>query len=1231
MNRYFIFLLFLTVFSYGQDFTVDIQVTHATCPSNGAFTFSALDSGGNPISDNNIEYHIYKLPDVTNPITPPQGASNPYFMLSSGEYRVVAIYNGDTSNAQVYEPIVVEDHYTEIEINAEYKVQCGNDAEITVNVLSGNVVFYELLYEVVPYTDIPIPGSYSAPPQTSNVFSNLPAFGSEPYDQPGVRSYVVVASDSCGESRSFTVNIIYNPLSSIGFIDNFVKLVGDDCTEEVFVSIEDTILFPIDYPNSSFPLTITYIIYPPASSGDEPIIYTEIVEGPPEGEQGEIEGGAADGEVSGTVHPNGPVPYYPGEIYYYDLIITNACGTSYSIHQPIDVTMKAWWNYTNTECYGIDIFVENFVGDIKVNFIDYPEGFNPNVLNENHSVFSSDTFTTYAEGIAKITYAAANLKWETDPVTGEPLPGQFLAGDYYVQIINECEGEVLSTFDLGFVILEEVTLFEGKMNLFGLPPILPGCEERGRALLLPHIVNLSEVYMVKLSEAPPSFIVENQIVPPPESVYQDYLSYWEGIDLAEWEDISEGIKNFSSPLIPNDLRMLQYDFFGGPGWYGFKIIDICGNVFYIAKSMVVFPSEVGLMLGQSPNSCTEWSGSLGLEVGAFEHDGGVIAEAWLIDAPQEFKDFYNFTDADFPINLVEDFVFTVEIANPDGEPNPLIKWYLVMDNLPPGEYEIDILANCRWYNEKISVLDYQQTTDFELYPQCGSFCFKFNHTAPPSFWFYMDAFSLEWYNPNTAEWEAVIPFPDPYTPTIPIAVDSFMPNDIIKCSSLFNKPGEYRLLKRYYHYEKNSQKPQECIEVIHEFEYSTTPIINGVKNIACADGGSMLFIDAEGSGELSYYIWKGTPEAGGILLYGPQQSNIFTDINLAPGTYEIQVEGCGNAVVSSVFISEPESITVKGNNLCEGHIATLTVQNFSFLSYEWYHVVDGEEVFVGTGHQLVFDPFDENLHGGDYIVKITFIEDSDVACSQWELSYTLIKELPDFSIEGNTMICEDQYTTLSVKGNNFQNSEATFFWEYPNGETSMDSSVEVNQVGEYSVTITLDGCGQTQWITVTEKTDISVVMLDKGCIDSQYVLWVVNSNDFPDADFEWTGPSGFLEFGSIVNISEAGDYQVSITDSEGCVIFGEIYVSSTHCLIPKGISPNNDDLNDSFDLSNLNVQELQIFNRYGRTVYEAKNGYTNQWKGQTNDNKLLPSATYYYIVTFLDGSKKTGWVYLNRE
>lgn len=89
----------------------------------------------------------------------------------------------------------------------------------------------------------------------------------------------------------------------------------------------------------------------------------------------------------------------------------------------------------------------------------------------------------------------------------------------------------------------------------------------------------------------------------------------------------------------------------------------------------------------------------------------------------------------------------------------------------------------------------------------------------------------------------------------------------------------------------------------------------------------------------------------------------------------------------------------------------------------------------------------------------------------------------------------------------------------------------------------------------------------------------------------------------------------------------EPYISQYES-IPKGISPNGDGINDSFNLTNLNVKEIQIFNRFGVMVFKADN-YTNEWYGQSSTGKDLPDGVYFFTIkTALDN--KTGWVYINR-
>jgi gliding motility-associated-like protein len=104
-----------------------------------------------------------------------------------------------------------------------------------------------------------------------------------------------------------------------------------------------------------------------------------------------------------------------------------------------------------------------------------------------------------------------------------------------------------------------------------------------------------------------------------------------------------------------------------------------------------------------------------------------------------------------------------------------------------------------------------------------------------------------------------------------------------------------------------------------------------------------------------------------------------------------------------------------------------------------------------------------------------------------------------------------------------------------------------------------------------------------------------------------------------------------ITDNAGCIRSHFYSITDLYCDIQKGISPNGDKLNDFFDLINLNVKKLIIYNRNGMEVF-SKEQYTNEWIGQTNSGSELPDGTYYYVIDFNNQSEtKTGWIYINRE
>ncbi|MDG5490910.1 choice-of-anchor L domain-containing protein [Psychroserpens sp. SPM9] len=111
----------------------------------------------------------------------------------------------------------------------------------------------------------------------------------------------------------------------------------------------------------------------------------------------------------------------------------------------------------------------------------------------------------------------------------------------------------------------------------------------------------------------------------------------------------------------------------------------------------------------------------------------------------------------------------------------------------------------------------------------------------------------------------------------------------------------------------------------------------------------------------------------------------------------------------------------------------------------------------------------------------------------------------------------------------------------------------------------------------------------------------------------------------------AGDYEIEVIFNDtGCSsIASQTVIELESCVIPQGISPNGDGMNDTFDLSSYRVSKLEIFNRLGTLVY-SKTNYVDEWYGQTNDGEELPVGTYFYTMEYEDGKQRSAWVYIQR-
>ncbi len=274
---------------------------------------------------------------------------------------------------------------------------------------------------------------------------------------------------------------------------------------------------------------------------------------------------------------------------------------------------------------------------------------------------------------------------------------------------------------------------------------------------------------------------------------------------------------------------------------------------------------------------------------------------------------------------------------------------------------------------------------------------------------------------------------------------------------------------------------------------------------------------------------------------------------------------------------------------------------------------------------------------GTYSVEVTYkecVETKSVQVSIGDLEVSLGEDL--------TLCDTSQGTELTATVTGVPENEVTYLWS--TGETTQ--TIEVFGFGTYSVDVTWKECMASDSITVIQAQAPEITLGEnfQKCQGDEVTLEVTFlENPTGNLSYSWFRDGGSISGeGPSIVISEFGTYKV-VVDNEGCIAEASVtisrYDSNPNCTISQGISPEGSPgFNDYLDLEFLairtGIENLQIFNRDGRLVYEYKN-YVNQWEGQTTDGDKLPTGVYYYVINLsgddpVFGLQTSGWIYLNR-
>jgi len=206
-------------------------------------------------------------------------------------------------------------------------------------------------------------------------------------------------------------------------------------------------------------------------------------------------------------------------------------------------------------------------------------------------------------------------------------------------------------------------------------------------------------------------------------------------------------------------------------------------------------------------------------------------------------------------------------------------------------------------------------------------------------------------------------------------------------------------------------------------------------------------------------------------------------------------------------------------------------------------------------------------------------------------------------------------------------------------KTASETSVFLNDEIDFTITTTNIGTTTATQIEILENLPSGYQYIShittQGNYDIMSSIWSLSTLN-PNQSESLTITVRVISSEDLLNIAILN--QVNEVDRDDSNNEDSAETSVDNCLnIPKGISPNNDGLNDVFVIPCLELypeNSIKIFNRYGTLIFQTKT-YKNDWNGRANKGfpenpGLLPVGTYFYILEISETIQPViGWVYLN--
>ncbi len=191
---------------------------------------------------------------------------------------------------------------------------------------------------------------------------------------------------------------------------------------------------------------------------------------------------------------------------------------------------------------------------------------------------------------------------------------------------------------------------------------------------------------------------------------------------------------------------------------------------------------------------------------------------------------------------------------------------------------------------------------------------------------------------------------------------------------------------------------------------------------------------------------------------------------------------------------------------------------------------------------------------------------------------------------------------------------AIYRWDGPNQFVSFEQNPDlpaatVAMAGQYTVVGTVKGCESYPAYAQVVVHPLPEPALGQDtfvCPDENLPLTVLNPGTFEQ--YQWQDQSRSATY----TVVEPGFYAVLVKDEYDCWGSDTIQVSTvcpTKYYIPNVFSPNDDGINDYFDVlgSDIRSLNLRVFDRWGNLLFEGTQA-TARWDGSYRGKPLTPDV-----------------------